>query len=223
MNRLRIDAALDGDLQRFMQDELSTAEKAVTAGVRKTGARLKAALRQDVITGGLGPRLARSWQAQNYPRSGASLDAAAVVKTKAEKLISAFDEGSEIQSSEGFFLAIPTPSAPKTGAGRKRITPSNFPEHRYGPLRFVYVRGGTSLLVVDNQRAKKGGGYAPSRSKRALRTGYGLHTVPMFWLVPRARLRRRLNVRSVTAGAVAGLPRDIDKAFQLQPQRRGLR
>ncbi|SEP28882.1 hypothetical protein SAMN04490248_1861, partial [Salinihabitans flavidus] len=158
----RIKAALQGDLSRFMREELADAERAVTEGVHEAGEDLVHALRRDVIAGGLGARLAKSWRAAHYPKGGRSLGAASVVRTKAPTLIRAFDEGALIRSQDGIWLAIPTDAAPKRGIGRKRITPTNFPENRFGPLRFVYRKSGPSLLVVDNQRERKGkrGGYA---------------------------------------------------------------
>ncbi|MEL6960387.1 MAG: DUF6441 family protein, partial [Pseudomonadota bacterium] len=192
MRDFRLEAAVRGDLEAFMREELLTAERAVTHGVKDTTDDVKHALRRDVIRGNLGTRLARSWRSRTYPQNGTSLEAAGLVWTKAEDLISAFDRGVRIRSKEGFWLAIPTPAAPKRGKGGKRLTPSNFPENRFGPLRFVYRRSGVSLLVVDNQRLSRGkrGGYVRSRSKRALATGNGLSTVPMFFLVPQVRLRK---------------------------------
>lgn len=220
MTGTRLEAALEGNLEQYMAEELDLAKRAVTKGVHARATVLKHALRADVLSGGLGRRVAKSWQQENYPKGVSSLGAASYVFTKAEKLVAAFDKGVTISANKQRFLAIPTPSAPKLGRKGDRLTPSNFPEDRFGPLRFVYVRGGTSLLVVDNQRASKRGGYARSRSKRALKTGYGLHTVPMFWLVPRARLRRRLNVAEVERAAVSGLAADIDAAFNTLKRRR---
>ncbi|WP_372836568.1 DUF6441 family protein, partial [Puniceibacterium confluentis] len=203
MKATRIEAALVGNLEAYMAEELDLVKRAVTAGVRTSGTRLKNALRRDVVAGGLGSKLSKSWRQANFPKQGASLGAATTVETKAPKLIRAFNEGATIRSSEGFFLALPTEDAPKKGVGGKRLTPENFPEHRFGPLRFVYRQGRASMLVVDNQRQRKGkrGGYALSRNKRALATSRDLMTVPMFILVPRVRLRRRLNVDAVSAAA----------------------
>jgi hypothetical protein len=213
---MRIGAALQGNLEKFMADELQLAESAVTGGVQNTTKGLKSALRDDVVRAGLGRKLSRSWRSATYPKHGHSLSAAAVVYTKADKLIDAFESGKVIRSQNGFWLAIPTPSAPKRGANRKRLTPSNFPENRFGPLRFVYRPSGVSLLVVDNQRQSKGkrGGYVRSRSKRALATGYGLSTVPMFFLVKQVRLKRRLNVRLIADRESRKLAREIDREFQ---------
>ncbi|QFT47815.1 hypothetical protein FIU97_14630 [Roseivivax sp. THAF40] len=217
---MRIEAALRGDLERYMREELADAEKAVTVGVHETGRDVQVALRVDTERG-LGRRLSRSWRLKLYPKGQASLGAAAVVYTKAPELVRTFDEGATIRSENGLFLAIPTPAAPARGTDRKRLSPSNFPEARFGPLRYVYVRANLSLLVVDNQRERQGkrGGYARSRSKRALKTGYGLQTVPMFYLVPQVRLKRRLNVKAVSAGASRNLARNIDQAFRRLPRR----
>ncbi len=58
-----------------------------------------------------------------------------------------------IRSRRGRFLAIPTENAPRKGTDGRRISPSTFPEHRFGPLRFVPRPNGPSLLVVDGLRA----------------------------------------------------------------------
>jgi Family of unknown function (DUF6441) len=210
---MRLIAALQGDLEQYMAEELDTAAQAMTEGVKTTSNRIKVAQRRDVERGGLGRRLAKSWQSKNYPRSGASLGAAASIYTKAPVLIRAFEEGATIRSADGFWLAIPTPSAPKLGMGRKRINPSNFPEHRLGPLRFVYRPTGVSLLVVDNQRQNKKGNFVPSRSKKARKTGHGLATVPMFYLVRQSRLKRRLNGAAIADREARHLAADIDAAF----------
>jgi len=212
---MRIKAALGGNLEAYMAEELRLGEMAVTGGVRNTVTDVKHALRVDVVRGGLGRKLSKSWRSKMYPGTGHSLGAAGVVYTKSEKLIRAFDLGQTIRSADGFWLAIPTEHAPARGYGRKRINPSNFPEDRLGKLRFVY-RPKVSLLVVDNQRHRKGkrGGYALSRSKQALKSGHGLSTVIMFFLVPQVRLKRRLNVRGVADREAAQVARQIDQEYR---------
>ena len=61
------------------------------------------------------------------------LDAASLVYTNAPQIIRAFDEGAVIRSKRGRFLAIPTENAPRKGTDGKRISPSTFPAHRFGP------------------------------------------------------------------------------------------
>lgn len=78
------------------------------------------------------------------------------------------------------------------------MTPATFPEHRFGPLCFIYRRGQPSLLVVDGVRINKSGRVGRRVKGGAFtKTGrmkQGMTTVVMFILVPQVRLRKRLDV-----------------------------
>jgi hypothetical protein len=195
---MRLEAAIKGDLTKFMKQQQQAAEAAVTGGVSEITTHIKDDLRQQVTGAGLGSKLAKSWQAKVYPKGKKSLDAAGWIFSKAPKIIRAFNEGAVIKSKDGWFLAIPTDAAPKRGVGGKRINPSNFPEQALGRLRFVYRPGAVSLLVVDGLRAGTGkrGGFRKA-SDSAQRTGRGLTTVVMFILVPQATLKKRLDYKAV--------------------------
>ena len=148
---MKIAASLSRSLQADMQAELREIERAVAAGTREAGRSLRTELRRQVTSAGLGQRLANSWRDKHYPNQ--KLDAASLVYTKAPQIIRAFDEGALIRSKRGRFLAIPTENAPRKGTDGRRISPSTFPEHRFGPLRLVPRPTGPSLLVVDGLRA----------------------------------------------------------------------
>ncbi len=148
---MKLAATIVRSLQAGMHAELRDIERAVAAGTREAGSGLKTELRRQVGSAGLGQRLANSWRDKLYPNQ--QLDAASLVCTKAPQIIRAFDEGAVIRSRRGRFLAIPTENAPRKGTDGRRISPSTFPEHRFGPLRFVPSSNGTSLLVVDGLRA----------------------------------------------------------------------
>lgn len=213
---MRLRSALTGNLEKFMTDELRTVETAVSRGVRGEGNDVKQDLRADVIQGGLGRKLSKSWRVNHYPGSGASIDATAFVFTKAATLVGAFDKGVTIRSRNGLYLAIPTESAPKKGNGRKRLTPSNFPEHRLGRLRFVYRRSGPSMLVVDNVKVTKSGRVTSNVVRR--KSGHysrlqGRVTVPMFLLYRQTRLKRRLNSTKIMARSERRLAGRIDREF----------
>ena len=148
---MKLAATITRSLQADMQAELRDLERAVATGTREAGRGLKTELRRQVASAGLGQRLANSWRDKHYPNQ--KLDAASLVYTKAPQIIRAFDEGAVIRSKRGRFLAIPTENAPRKGTDGRRISPSTFPEHRFGPLRFVPRQSGPSLLVVDGLRA----------------------------------------------------------------------
>lgn len=198
---------LIGDLKKIVDEEVENGKAAVTAAVRLAATGLKADLGADVRAAGLGAGLSRAWQTRNFPKTGVSLGAAAVVESKAPKIIRAFEDGVTIRSSKGLFLAIPTAAAPKKGVGGKRISPANFPEHRFGRLRFVFRRGRPSLLVVDGLVARRGkrGGFRAATVRKASKTRGAFvslkdtATVVMFVLVKQVALRKRLNIAAIGA------------------------
>lgn len=200
MAEFRLSAALRGDLEKLMAEELRIAERGVTDGIHAATKGLQNELRRQVIGAGLGRRVANAWRSRTFPERGQSLSAAGEVFTRAPHIIRAFDEGALIRSQSGFWLAIPTENAPKQ-SGFKPVTPSNFPEHRFGKLRFVFRRGQPSLLVVDNVRINKSGRVSRQAKSPLTKSGRfrkGLTTVVMFVLVPQVKLRKRLDVARAT-------------------------
>lgn len=169
--------------------------RSVTAAMRRAADGMKGDLRADVLDAGLGQRLANTWRGKTFPESGASIEAAAFVWSKAPNIVDAFDRGVTIRSSRGFWLAIPTPAAGKTGftstGARKRITPGGWERRTGMRLRFVYRRGAPSLLVADNARLTKRG-LARANTRLA-----GRSTVVVFILVPQVTLRKRLDIDGI--------------------------
>ena len=214
---MKLAAIVVRSLQAGMQAELRDIERAVATGTRDAGRGLKTELRRQVGSAGLGQRLANSWRDKHYPNR--RLDAASLVYTKAPQIIRALGEGALIRSRRGRFLAIPTENAPRKGTDRKRISPSTFPEHRFGPLRFVPRQNGPSLLVVDGLRAsfsRQTGRLRGFRraSERARRSGQGLTTVVMFLLVPQVKLRKRLDVARAAERWSEQLPALIERQLR---------
>ncbi len=192
--------AIDPEIVALMAAEVAAGERAVTAAMREAGAGLKAAWRGQITGAGLGTRLANSIRFASFPKSGDSLNAAALVWSKAPVIIGAHDTGPLIRSKSGFWLAIPTPAAGKSARGG-RITPGEW-ERRTGlRLRFIYRRRGPSLLVGEGRLNSKGRAVA-TRSK----TGRGLTTVPIFLLVPQVKLQKRLDLARDAEQAVDGVP-----------------
>jgi len=196
--RLKLD--INPDIVAMMAAEVVAGERAVSAAMREAGTGLKTAWRSQITGAGLGRRLANSIQSQNFPRSGESLNAAALVWSKAPVIIGAHETGPLIRSRNGFWLAIPTAAAGK-GARGSRITPGEW-ERRTGlRLRFIYRRRGPSLLVAEGRLNTKGRAVA-ARSK----TGRGIVTAPIFLLVPQVKLPKRLD-----------LARDAERAHDAVP------
>jgi Family of unknown function (DUF6441) len=214
---MKLAAGIARSLQADMQAELRNLEQAVAIGTRDAGRGLKTELRRQVAGAGLGQRLANSWRDRHYLNQ--KLDAASLVYTKAQQIIRAFDEGAVVRSKRGRFLAIATENAPRRGTDGRRISPGTFPEHRFGPLRFVPRSNGPSLLIVDGLRAsfsRQTGELRGFRraTERARRSGQGLTTVVMFLLVPQVKLRKRLDVARAAEHWSAQLPALIEQQLQ---------
>lgn len=189
-------------------------EKATGQAVRKSANTLKQRLRGQTIGSGLGRRVANAWRVKNYPeRRSVAASPAAIVYTRAQKIIDGFSRGTPIKSKDGFYLAIPTELAPKRGNNGKRISPSNFPEWRYGRLEFVYRRVGPSFLIVRNSGITKSG-RASRKRKNGSRTKAGAYRkgtadVIMFLLYPQVRLRKVFDLDREARLARVGLHRDV--------------
>ena len=189
-----------GDIGAMMAAEIAAGEKAVTKAVGEAGSSLKMAWRGQIIGAGLGARLSRTIRSDLYPKGQASLNAAALVWSKAPVIVGAHDEGALIRSRNGFWLGIPTPAAGKSARGG-RISPGEWERRRGLRLRFIYRRSGPSLLVAEGRLNTRGLGVA-SRSK----SGRGLATVPIFLLVRQVKLRKRLNLDRAAKVAQDGIP-----------------
>jgi hypothetical protein len=158
--KLKLD--ITPDLVAAMAAEVKAGEKAVTAAMREAGTGLKTAWRGQITGAGLGRRLANSIRSQTYPKAGESLNAAALVWSKAPVIVGAHDTGPLIRSKDGFWLAIPTEAAGRGLRGGK-ITPGEWERRRGLRLRFVYRRTGpepAGRRPGPHQHPRPGGGVA---------------------------------------------------------------
>jgi hypothetical protein len=193
------------DLVKGLAEAETDAARSVTGAMREVTEGLKSDLRADVVDGGLEQRLANTWRGRTYPEGAVSLDAASFVWSKAPNIVDAFDRGVTIQSSRGFWLAIPTPAAGVKGisttGAMKRITPGGWERRTGMRLRFVYRRGRPSLLVADNARLSKKGLARPNigrtRGGAQFTRIKGRSTVVVFILVPQVTLRKRLDIAAI--------------------------
>jgi hypothetical protein len=191
---------IDPDIVALMREEIDAGERAVSKAIREAGTGLKSAWRGQITGAGLGISLARSIRSAQYPKGKPSLNAAALVWSKAPVILGAHNTGPMIRSKNGFWLAIPTPAAGKSARGG-RISPGEW-ERRTGlRLRFIYRHQGPSLLVAEGRLNTKGRAVA-SRSK----TGRGLLTAPIFLLVPQVRLEKRLNLAAAAEAELGRVP-----------------
>ena len=189
--------------------------RAMTATMADVGGLLKEDLRQQVRGAGLGERMAKTWQGRIYPSSGRSLDPAALVWSRAAKVIDAFDRGATIYPLNGHrFLALPTSNVPrKAGASRGRagiMTPPEV-EAAFGQdliIRPNLKRRGCFLAFVNAVLGKTG--KARPATGRRLAKGRVRQLVLMFNLVPSVRQPKLLDIDGAIGSAVGRFDQALD-------------
>jgi hypothetical protein len=201
---MRFIATIDGDIRKIMQAAYQDGEKSVTLAMKIVAAQVKSEWRAQVSGAGLGSRLVNSVRSEAYPKGTDSMNAAAMVWTKAPKLIGAFEEGPLIRAKGGRFLAIPTKAAGTYGRYGRKITPLQWQQKNGVKLRFVSPHRGSYLLVADGVRRGTGGGI----SSEGRRRNPG-QSVVIFTLVPQVKLAKRLNLDAGTQRGVADVADQI--------------
>jgi hypothetical protein len=158
------------------------------AAMNREARALEKRLEAGTVAAGLSG-LARTWQSKTYP-SGPSIAPAGLVWSKAPQAMKAFTEGATITAKGGRFLAIPSPETRRLRGGRNQRTPSPADVERRLGVKLVFVeKAGKRFLV------------APSRD-RGRRRG---RLFVAFFLVPRAVIRKRLDVPPLAQAALANV------------------
>lgn len=219
-------AGLEG-LAKGIEADLAAA---VTGGMREAAELAKQDLRAATSQALSGNSLPRAWRSRLFPMSGASVDAAAWVETRAPKLIDVFSRGATIRARNGTWLAVPLPAAGRFGlrrgsggfgvttnsrGARERITPGGF-ERRTGlKLRFVFGKGRKAYLVVDGAQLTRGLA-APYRGRGRGSKLYGPagQTIAVFALVPQVTLKKRLDLDAIADRAGERVPGLIVKRWR---------
>jgi hypothetical protein len=193
---LELSLAIKGDLGKTMQQLVAAEAAGVTSVIRRRTTALKKTLRKQIVSAGLGERLANAMRSQVVPTKGTAPDAMGRVFSKAlvkgrggiSDLVTVFEEGRVIRARGHALLAIPTPAAGRRGRRGTRSTPSDFPR---GALVLIQNARGTLLLVDRDDPG----------------------TV-LFLLVPQVRIRKRLNVKAAAQKATSGLDAAVAKDIE---------
>ncbi len=212
---MRLTFRTEEDIQAQLHREYLAGEKAVTAAMDRAGRSVKRAWRGQITGAGLGRRLANTIRARRYPEGTVSMDAAALIWSKAPEIVGAFERGALIRSKEGFWLAIPVDRVAKRMRGPRnaRITPQLWEERTGKRLRFVYRKGRFPLLVDDGTARvrRTSDPFSFKASKRRFRKNV---VIPIFVLVPQVKLKKRLDLVGAAEDVARTIPSAIVKAWR---------
>lgn len=177
-----------------------TVEQASQAAITAAGQIVKIQGRADIAAAGFGPKWQNTFRVDVFPKTGASVNAAAFIHHKIG-YAGIFEEGGEIQGKP--LLWIPLTGTPKK-IGRYRFSAYNY-RLKYGrdSLQLVKRTGKAPLLF-----GKKPSGMrrALVRRLKGLRKDVGDQRVPLFAGVDRVNIRKRFHIRNIVESAAARLP-----------------
>ncbi len=153
--------ALTSSLAEQMRDIEGDLAQDMTTIMREETTSLKDELRQQITGAGMGARLARTWQAETYPKGRRSISPAGYVYSKAPLIVQAFTDGATIRPvNGGKWLWIPTRDVPArrragtyvSSMGRRssgsKMTPEEVELHFNAELD-VMIEGGKGLAFID--------------------------------------------------------------------------
>lgn len=195
----------------------------VTAAIREGAEELKSGWRDQIRAAKLGNRLASSVRSQVYPRGQNSVDAAALVWTKAAPVIDAYANGATlVNRSGGRFIAIPTDDVPKKRRGNA-LTPREV-EMRFGrEMEVIKPLGGAPgilLMGYQNLVQRKASGRWANASRNQQNPGHRSFRdstrsfIVMFVLTPRVRVLKRLDLEALGTTADARFPIILNKHWR---------
>ena len=132
--------AIRGKLEQYTALVDKAAGLAVATIVRRFTTQLKNAIRREILSAGLGEKIANTIRSEAWPARGGSLGAHGRVWSKAIykrpggliDLITVFEEGATIRASGQNFLPIPVNVGKSPVDLRRNAIPSDFPEGTFG-------------------------------------------------------------------------------------------
>lgn len=217
---LQLRAALLGNFEKEEKAALTRVERAVQAALFEFSDDLKNMWRQDVASSGLknAQRLTKTIRTRNYKNQG--LNPATQVFSTFPIIQRAFEAETVVKSKSGLYLPVPNPDVWPSGRisrpsrnGAQRTNTIALAEQRFGPLQFIYRAGKASLLVAQVRGSASRPGTFRKASATAMRTGNGLTTIVVFFLVKQVRLPRMLRGSVIRDRARKNAAGEIDRLF----------
>jgi len=216
----QLKAALIGDFDKETNAALKHVEGSIQWALFDYAEDTQAKWRQDVAQSGLrnAQRMTKTIRVRKYRNRG--LNPAAQVYSTFPILQRAFEQATTVRSPNGHFLLIPNPDVwpsgrvPRPGGrGGQRNNTLSVAEQKFGPLRLVYRAGKASMLVAEARSSASRPGTFRKASATSLRTGRGLTTIIVFFLVKEARLPRMLRGNVIRERAQRNAAAAIDRLF----------
>lgn len=190
--------------------------RATTGAIKEGGELVKAAWRDQVIRAGHGAKLANTIRSQTYPKAGVSVEAAALIWTKAADIIDAFSRGATIVTvNGGRFMALPTDAVPKRRGG-VAMGPRDVAARFGRPLQFIPnpKEPGNGFYVMRGLRARGKSGRWRNPTARESERRAETSSVVMFVLTPRVKMPKTLDREDIARLAETRYPDLLTKHWR---------
>jgi hypothetical protein len=159
----------------------------------------KGVLRASLRAANLGA-LEKTWQADIYPRRGLAWEPTALIYSKAELIVAAFDAGETIGPKDGGLLAVPIPGgfAEEFPNPRGPDTKVDYARQKFGDRLFVIPAraGRPAILAAELVGQTKTGRLTARQRLKSGKVGQGTFTAFLFFLVPQVTLPKLLDIQS---------------------------
>ncbi len=194
-------------------------QNAATAAIHDAGAMLKEQGRANIAAAGFSARWQFTWRVNIYPKTGASIDAAAFGYHKIPYSL-VFENGARIRAKQGL-LWIPLSTVPKDGRKShftaKRLAQTGvklFSINKPGkkPLLAANVRmnerdAATLLATVRGRKSVAGRLLTTAKLRKGTAGKRGtIQTVPLFIGVSDVSVRKKFNLAGVANAIAAKVP-----------------
>ena len=209
---------LTSSLAEQMRDIEGDLAQDMTTIMREETTALKDELRRQITGAGMGARMARTWQAETYPKGRRSISPAGYVYSKAPLIVQAFTDGATIRPvNGGKWLWIPTGNVPArrragnyvSSMGRRssgtKMTPEEVELHFNAELDVV-IEGGKGLAFIDVVSGLRGG-YRQATAGRRNMAPRKAKPVLMFTLVKAVKMPKLLELDAPASRAAERVAR----------------
>lgn len=220
------------DLDRMTAGTEADVAQAVTATVREGAELIRDRWRDQITSARLGPRLARTIRSQVYPQGQDSVDAAAMIWTKAADIIDSYARGATIRPVNGAkYLWLPTDEVPKKRQG-DRLTPEEVearfgrelvvvdPKHWRMKTTTTLTKQGVAFAGFSGLVPRKATGRWRNASPNQMNKGHRSYRettrqfVVMFTLVPSVTKDKRLDLDAIAREAEAAFPAGLSRNWR---------
>lgn len=211
-----LDMALRGDLEPWKKRVKGAHLRSMRGALVEVGAWGKDLFRADIRKGGLGNRVANATRGKIFPKQGLALNPVFWITTNAKKLIDAFDRGALIVANGGAAVAVAIPDSPAEALPNPKGPDDAVDEarRRFGELDYVPARGSRpAMLVAPLAGFTKTGRLTRRKLTKTGKLRSGTVSVPLFWLFPQVRLKKRNNWRRIRARFGSEAPQRLASAY----------